>query len=125
MFEPSDEGGYTAYVPALSGCIFEGETLEDTLPLSLHFRRRLADPGTPGSSPSGEKVESRQDASRRQRPTAISRSERIGAIDRIPVGRAAEISEIQEVTESRPAVEFPVPRDYLLSADAGQSAISL
>ena len=29
MFEPSDEGGYTAYVPALPGCISEGDTLEE------------------------------------------------------------------------------------------------
>jgi predicted RNase H-like HicB family nuclease len=28
LFEPSDEGGYTAYVPALPGCISEGDTLE-------------------------------------------------------------------------------------------------
>jgi predicted RNase H-like HicB family nuclease len=29
VFEPSDEGGYTAYVPALPGCISEGDTLEE------------------------------------------------------------------------------------------------
>jgi predicted RNase H-like HicB family nuclease len=28
VFEPSDEGGYTAYVPALPGCISEGDTLD-------------------------------------------------------------------------------------------------
>jgi predicted RNase H-like HicB family nuclease len=28
-FEPSDEGGYTVYVPALPGCISEGNTLEE------------------------------------------------------------------------------------------------
>lgn len=28
-FEPSDEGGYTAIVPALPGCISEGDTLEE------------------------------------------------------------------------------------------------
>jgi predicted RNase H-like HicB family nuclease len=28
-FEPSDEGGYTVYVPALPGCISEGDTLEE------------------------------------------------------------------------------------------------
>lgn len=31
VLEPSDEGGYTAYVPALPGCISEGETTEETL----------------------------------------------------------------------------------------------
>ena len=29
LFEPSDEGGYTVYVPALPGCISEGDTLEE------------------------------------------------------------------------------------------------
>ena len=29
LFEPSDEGGYTAHVPALPGCISEGDTLEE------------------------------------------------------------------------------------------------
>lgn len=28
-FEPSDEGGFTAYVPALPGCISEGDSLEE------------------------------------------------------------------------------------------------
>jgi predicted RNase H-like HicB family nuclease len=31
VIEPSDEGGYTATVPALPGCISEGETREETL----------------------------------------------------------------------------------------------
>jgi predicted RNase H-like HicB family nuclease len=29
VFEPQDEGGYTAYVPDLPGCVSEGETLEE------------------------------------------------------------------------------------------------
>ncbi len=29
VFEPSDEGGYTVYVPSLPGCISEGDTLEE------------------------------------------------------------------------------------------------
>ncbi len=28
VFEPSDEGGYTVYVPALPGCVSEGDSLE-------------------------------------------------------------------------------------------------
>jgi predicted RNase H-like HicB family nuclease len=28
MLEPSEEGVYTVYVPALPGCISEGDTLE-------------------------------------------------------------------------------------------------
>jgi predicted RNase H-like HicB family nuclease len=31
VLEPSDEGGYTAYVPSLPGCISEGESREDAL----------------------------------------------------------------------------------------------
>jgi len=29
LFEPSDEGGYTVYVPALPGCVSEGDTLDE------------------------------------------------------------------------------------------------
>jgi len=31
VLEPSDEGGYTVYVPSLPGCISEGNTLEEAL----------------------------------------------------------------------------------------------
>ncbi len=31
ILEPSDEGGYTAVVPALPGCISEGNTKEEAL----------------------------------------------------------------------------------------------
>jgi len=31
VLEESDEGGYTAYVPSLPGCISEGDTKEDAL----------------------------------------------------------------------------------------------
>ena len=31
VLEPSDEGGYTALVPALPGCISEGDTKEDAV----------------------------------------------------------------------------------------------
>jgi predicted RNase H-like HicB family nuclease len=31
ILEPSDEGGYTVYVPALPGCISEGDTKEEAL----------------------------------------------------------------------------------------------
>ncbi len=31
VLEPSEEGGYTAYVPALPGCISEGDTVEDAV----------------------------------------------------------------------------------------------
>lgn len=29
--EASDEGGYTAYVPSLPGCISEGETIQEAM----------------------------------------------------------------------------------------------
>ena len=31
VLEPSDDGGYTATVPALPGCISEGETIEQAM----------------------------------------------------------------------------------------------
>lgn len=31
VLEPSEEGGYTVYVPALSGCISEGDSREEAL----------------------------------------------------------------------------------------------
>ena len=31
VLEPSDEGGYTIYVPSLPGCISEGDTAEEAL----------------------------------------------------------------------------------------------
>ena len=31
VLEPSDEGGYTVYVPALPGCISEGDTVDDAM----------------------------------------------------------------------------------------------
>jgi predicted RNase H-like HicB family nuclease len=31
ILEPSNEGGFTVYVPSLPGCISEGETTEEAL----------------------------------------------------------------------------------------------
>jgi predicted RNase H-like HicB family nuclease len=31
ILEPSEEGGYTVYVPSLPGCISEGETVEEAV----------------------------------------------------------------------------------------------
>lgn len=31
VLEPSDEGGYTVYVPSLPGCISEGDTADQAL----------------------------------------------------------------------------------------------
>jgi predicted RNase H-like HicB family nuclease len=31
ILEPSDEGGFTVYVPSLPGCISEGSTIEEAM----------------------------------------------------------------------------------------------
>ena len=31
VFEPSEDGGYTVFVPSLPGCISEGETKDEAL----------------------------------------------------------------------------------------------
>ena len=31
VLEPSEEGGYTVFVPSLPGCISEGESIDDAL----------------------------------------------------------------------------------------------
>jgi predicted RNase H-like HicB family nuclease len=31
ILEPSDEGGFTVYVPSLPGCISEGNTMEEAM----------------------------------------------------------------------------------------------
>ena len=31
VLEPSEDGGYTVYVPSLPGCISEGDTVDDAL----------------------------------------------------------------------------------------------
>lgn len=31
VLEPSDEGGYTVYVPSLPGCISEGDSVDEAL----------------------------------------------------------------------------------------------
>ena len=29
VFEPAEEGGYVVYIPALPGCVTQGETFEE------------------------------------------------------------------------------------------------
>lgn len=31
IFEPAEEGGYVVFVPALPGCVTQGETLEEAM----------------------------------------------------------------------------------------------
>ena len=39
VFESSDDGGYTVFVPALPGCVSEGETLDEA---RRHIREAIA-----------------------------------------------------------------------------------
>jgi predicted RNase H-like HicB family nuclease len=34
LFEPAEEGGYIARVPALDGCVTQGETLEEAMDMA-------------------------------------------------------------------------------------------
>lgn len=48
LFEPSEEGGYTATVPALPGCISEGKDLDEAKQnikeaIELHLESMLED----------------------------------------------------------------------------------
>ena len=35
IFEPAEESGYVVYVPALPGCVTQGETLEEAKEMAL------------------------------------------------------------------------------------------
>jgi predicted RNase H-like HicB family nuclease len=39
VLEPSDDGGFTIYVPSLPGCISEGDTVEEAL---VNIREAIA-----------------------------------------------------------------------------------
>lgn len=57
VFEPSDEGGYTVFVPALPGCISEGDTLQEA---RQNIREAIAlylEPAEDASIPEGGLVE--------------------------------------------------------------------
>jgi predicted RNase H-like HicB family nuclease len=57
--EPSDEGGFTAIVPALPGCISEGDTREEALANVQEAIRLYLDPVEDDAavSPDAEVVE--------------------------------------------------------------------
>jgi predicted RNase H-like HicB family nuclease len=54
VFEPSDEGGYTVYVPALPGCVSEGDTLDEA---RQNIREAIELYLEPGDPPEGAVVE--------------------------------------------------------------------
>ena len=55
ILEPSDEGGSTAYMPSLPGCISEGDTCQealDNIPEAIAlYLEPVEDEGTPILSP--------------------------------------------------------------------------
>jgi predicted RNase H-like HicB family nuclease len=51
VLEPSEDGGYTAYVPFLPGCISEGESVQDA---SVNIQEAIGlylDPAEEGFAP--------------------------------------------------------------------------
>lgn len=59
VLEPSDDGGYTAVVPALPGCISEGDTREEALKNVEEAVRLYLEPAEDeeGFAPDAEVVE--------------------------------------------------------------------
>jgi predicted RNase H-like HicB family nuclease len=61
VFEASDEGGYTVYVPGLPGCISEGDTAEEArgniLEAIALYLEPTNDPGAPGPATAGSFVD--------------------------------------------------------------------
>ncbi|MGD0898534.1 MAG: type II toxin-antitoxin system HicB family antitoxin [Thermoguttaceae bacterium] len=57
VFEPSDEGGYTVYVPALPGCISEGDTLDEARQNILEAIALYLEPLEEAGPPEGVVVE--------------------------------------------------------------------
>ena len=57
VFEPSDEGGYTVYVPALPGCISEGDTLEEARDNIRQAIELYLEPADEPQAPAGGLVE--------------------------------------------------------------------
>jgi antitoxin HicB len=43
IFEPCEEGGYTAFIPEVPGAISEGETIEEAREMVLDALRELTD----------------------------------------------------------------------------------
>ena len=57
VFEPSDEGGYTAIVPALPDCISEGDTLKAARKNIREAIELYLEPGDEPTPPDGGLVE--------------------------------------------------------------------
>ena len=57
VFELSDESGYTVYVPALPGCVSEGDTLEEARQNIRDAIELYLEPGSESLPPEGGFVE--------------------------------------------------------------------
>ena len=57
VFEPSEEGGYTVVVPALPGCISEGDTLEEARRNIREAIELFLEPAEEPRVPEGGRVE--------------------------------------------------------------------
>ena len=61
VFEPSDEGGFTVLVPALPGCISEGETLDEARRNIREAIELYLEPGDDVDAARGGQVAGRSD----------------------------------------------------------------
>jgi len=57
VFEASEDGGFTVYVPALPGCISEGDTVEEARQNILEAIALYLEPTDEPSAPAGSFVE--------------------------------------------------------------------
>ena len=56
ILEPQKEGGYTAYAPALPGCISQGETREEAIKNIKEAIELYLEPDTKEQGYNGEKI---------------------------------------------------------------------
>ncbi len=57
ILEPSEDGGYTVSVPALPGCISEGDTVEEVIANIKEVIELYLEPIDSGNLPAGALVE--------------------------------------------------------------------
>jgi predicted RNase H-like HicB family nuclease len=57
VFEPSDDGGYTVYVPALPGCISEGDSLDEARQNIIEAIQLYLEPNGEEPLPKGAVIE--------------------------------------------------------------------
>jgi predicted RNase H-like HicB family nuclease len=57
VYEPSEDGGFTVYVPALPGCISEGHSLEEARHNIMEAIQLYLEPDGQESLPKGAVIE--------------------------------------------------------------------